>query len=84
MIYENDSNKIILYSVSHGYQSLFILKIKYFVTYAHIYSYICMCKQYCLQLPYSAKWWRGKTLVNLVKQTSFANILPSQIPDPLE
>jgi len=30
-------------------------------------------------IPYSAKFWRGKTLVNLVNRISFANILPNQI-----
>ena len=38
-------------------------------------------KQKHPQLPYSAKFWRGKTLA---KGTSFANILPSQIPDSLK
>ena len=33
-----------------------------------------------VQLLYSAKLWQGKTLVNLVKQSSFTNILPNQIP----
>ena len=31
-----------------------------------------------------AKFWQGKTLVNLAKQMSFTNILPSQIPDSLK
>ena len=35
-------------------------------------------------IPYSAKFWRGKTLANLANCTSFANILPSQIPDSLK
>ena len=33
------------------------------------------------RVPYSAKLWQGKTLANSAKCTSFANILPSQIPD---
>ena len=35
-------------------------------------------------IPYSAKFWRGKSLANLANCTSFANILPSQIPDSLK
>ena len=35
-------------------------------------------------VPYSTKFWQGKTLVNLVNQTPFANISPSQIPDSLK
>ena len=31
-------------------------------------------------IPYSTKFWRGKTLANLAKRMPFANILPSQIP----
>ena len=30
-------------------------------------------------IPYSTKFWQGKTLVNSVNQMSFANVLPSPI-----
>ena len=43
-------------------------------TQKHLHSY---------KIPYSAKLWRGKTLANLAKRSSFANILPNQIPDSL-
>ena len=32
-----------------------------------------------LSIHYSAKFWQRKTLANLVKRISFANILPNQI-----
>ena len=49
---------------------------------------VCDLNQYMtitlyLLIPYSTKRWWGKTLVNLAKRMSFANIFPSQIPDPL-
>ena len=31
---------------------------------------------YTILIPYSAKLWRGKSLANLAKRSSFANILP--------
>ena len=40
--------------------------------------HICYANNYIL---YSAKLWQGKTLTNLAKQSSFANILPNLIPD---
>ena len=43
-------------------------------------AYMYVCSEY---IPYSAKWWQGKTFANLAKGMSFANILPSQIPDLL-
>ena len=39
---------------------------------------------YHLRIPYSATFWRGKTLANLANRTPFANILPRQIPDSLK
>ena len=38
---------------------------------------VCVCVRVCVCV---CKQWQGKTLA---KQMSFANILPSQIPDPL-
>ena len=40
------------------------------------------------QLPYSAKFWQGNTLVNLANQSYFANVLPLQnlsltLPTPI-
>ena len=35
-------------------------------------------------IPYSGNFWRGKSLVDLVNETLFANILPCQIPDSLQ
>ena len=35
-------------------------------------------------LPYSTKFWQGKTLVDLANRLPFTNILPSQIPDSLK
>ena len=32
-----------------------------------------------MDIPYSAKFWRGKTLATLVNRWPFANILPCQI-----
>ena len=35
------------------------------------------------RIPYSAKLWWGKTLANLAKRMSFANVLTNQIPGSL-
>ena len=40
-------------------------------------------QKFLKQVLYNAKLWRGKTLADLAKQLSFANILPNQIPDSL-
>ena len=40
---------------------------------------ICTNSFELLQLPHDTKFWKRKTLSNLGKQTSFTNILPSQI-----
>ena len=32
-----------------------------------------------MNIPYSAKFWWGKTLANLANQSYFANVLPLQI-----
>ena len=45
--------------------------------------WFCSHKMCSLCILYSAKLWRGKTLVNLAKRSSIANILPNQIPDSL-
>ena len=51
--------------------------------YVYLYTFIAFhaVNLYCLCAIIECKILTGKTLVNVVKQISFTNILPIQIPD---
>ena len=81
------AQKTLLYTVLCSLLCACKLRLKSECSIRAYYNLVTVLLVYIYQsllIPYSAKFWRGKTLANLAKRTSFANILRSQIPDSLK
>ena len=63
---------------------MYVYTYTYIALYIHVYIYSSIYIYIYIYTPYSAKFWWGKTLVDLANGTPFTNILPSQIPDSLK